>query len=146
MSIVLTLDASVVVAACRPQEVGHRAAAKLLAAVRAVGSPLVEPAVLPVEVAAALSRTGTEAGLARDYALALLGLPRFTLVAVDERLARQATDLAARHRLRGADALYVAVALLYGSSLVSLDREQLQRAPPGLTVWRPEEACASLAG
>ena len=146
MSGVLTLDASVVVAACRPQEVGHRAAAKLLAAVRAVGAPLVEPALLPVEVAAALSRTGTEDGLARDYAIALMGLPRFTLVAVDERLARQAADLAARHRLRGADALYAAVALLYGASLVTLDREQLQRAPPGLAVWRPEEACARLVG
>lgn len=146
MAGVLTLDASILVAACRPREAGHRAAASLLAAVRAVGAPLIEPALLPVEVAAALSRTGTEPELARDYALALLGLPRFTLVALDERLARQAADLAARHRLRGAEALYVAVALLYGASLVTLDREQLRRAPPGLVVWRPEQACAHLAG
>lgn len=140
MAQLFTLDASVFVASCHRHEPGHAAAVKLLNALRVGGHPLIEPALLPIEVAAALSRTGTEAELARDYACALLALPRFTLVPVNEQLARQAAQLAARHHLRGADALYAAVALLYGANLVTLDREQLQRVPPGLQALKPEAA------
>lgn len=140
MAILLTIDASVFVAACHRREPGHVASRRLLAAVRDAGTPLLEPASMPVEVAAALSRAGGDANLAREYAAAIIALPRLTLVAIDEELMRRAVDLAADRRLRGADAMYATVASLYGARLVTLDGEQMDRSPPGASACRPEDA------
>jgi predicted nucleic acid-binding protein len=64
------------------------------------------------------------------------------LVALTLMLAQQAADLAATHRLRGADAVYLAVALRYGTTLVSRDEEQRSRGSRIVTCQTPEEACA----
>ena len=61
------------------------------------------------------------------------------IIPLDEVLARQAADVAAQHRLRGADAVYVAVALRFGSTLVTLDREQHDRAAAVLHTRYPVE-------
>ena len=53
-------------------------------------------------------------------------------------------ELAARHHLRGADATYAAVALMYGTVLVTLDKEQLKRHPEKLRVLNPAAALARL--
>lgn len=55
-------------------------------------------------------------------------LPNLTLVALDDALAEVAATIAADRALRGADAVYVAVAQRYGTTLVSLDHEQRERA------------------
>ena len=52
---------------------------------------------------------------------------------------------AARYRLRGADAVYAGVALLFGTVLVSRDRAQLERLATALEVWEPERALARLS-
>jgi predicted nucleic acid-binding protein len=101
---------------------------------------LVEPAILPVEVGAALHRTGTEAESARAYAESLFAQPNLTLVATDERMARRALALSLQCRLRGADALYVAAAQQYGARLVTLDAEQLERAPASVAACKPDAA------
>jgi predicted nucleic acid-binding protein len=140
VALLLTLDASVFVAAARQGEPGHAASALLLAAIADAAVPLVEPTLLPIEVAAALGRTGTAAALAREYAEAIIALPGMTLVAVDERLARRTVSLSVAHRLRGADAVYAAVAVMYGARIVTLDREQLARTPTAVAACRPVEA------
>lgn len=140
MALLLTLDASIFIAACHRHEPGHRDSVALLNALHATGTPLLEPALLPVEVAAALGRTGTKPDQAVAFAHSLMQLPRLTLVALDEGLSRHAAELAARHRLRGADAVYVSVALLYGARLVTLDHEQERRAPAGWGVLKPAAA------
>ena len=55
--------------------------------------------------------------------------PRFhlTLVALNPAMVRQAVELATAHRLRGADAVYLAVARRYATNLISRDEEQLRR-------------------
>ena len=140
MATLFTLDASVFVAACRPREPGHTDSRALLQAVRQAETPLIEPAILPVEIAAALSRTGDDPASARDYAEAVMALPGLTLLSLDERLARRALALAATHKLRGADALYAAAAAQYGARLVSLDTEQLKRAPAAVAACAPGAA------
>jgi predicted nucleic acid-binding protein len=140
MGLLLTLDASVFVSACRRHEPGYPASRKLLSGMRDEETPLIEPAILPVEVGAALCRTGGDPALAKDFALAILALPYLTLVDVDERLARRAVALAAECRLRGADALYAAVAIHYGARLVTLDGEQLRRAPAAAHACKPDTA------
>jgi len=139
-----TIDASVFVAACRPSEAEHNACRALLRAVRKLDIPMIEPAIVAVEIVAALRRTGDDPDGAQAYAFSVLELPRLTVVTVDGKLARQAVEIAVRHRLRGADALYVTVAARYGASLVTLDAEQLKRAPASAGACKPQAALARL--
>jgi len=55
-----------------------------------------------------------------------------------------ARELAADYSLRGADATYVAVARRHGCTLVSLDREQRERAAALVPTRTPAEALAEL--
>jgi predicted nucleic acid-binding protein len=123
----ITIDSSVFVSAARSSEIGHQASTTFLQWVRRTRPRLFLPTLVMAETAAALSRTGSDEGLAQQYALALGQLPNTVLVALDEGLARQAAVLATRYRLRGADAVYLATASLFAAELVTWDREQLDR-------------------
>lgn len=135
-----TVDASVFVAACRPREPGHLVSVAFLSSLLDLNMLLVEPAILPVEVGAALHRSGIRAESAREYAASLFEQPYLTLVAMDEGMAQRALTLSIQCRLRGADALYVATAAQYGARLVTLDTEQLERAPASLHACKPDAA------
>lgn len=50
--------------------------------------------------------------------------------------------LAGRHRRRGADAVYVAVALRYSAVLVTLDRQQQELSDDVVTVRTPADVLA----
>jgi predicted nucleic acid-binding protein len=54
-------------------------------------------------------------------------------------LGAEAAQLGAEARLRGADAVYAAVARRFGTILVTRDRQQLERLGPLLSVVTPEE-------
>ena len=82
--------------------------------------------------------------MAREFALALSRLPQLILVPLDDTLGRQALDIAASHRLRGSDAVYAAVALRFGSTLVTLDREQEARISPIFPACQPTKALEEL--
>jgi predicted nucleic acid-binding protein len=123
----ITVDSSVFVSAARPSEPGFEESTAFLAQIRRTRPRLFLPTLAIVETATALSRTGNDEDVAQRYAMAVGRLPNTVLVALDEGLARQASELGSRHKLRGADALYVATASLFGAQLVTLDREQLER-------------------
>lgn len=74
------------------------------------------------------------------FAESIHRLPRQVWVNLDEMLATEAGQLGAEYRLRGADAVYAAVARRYGTTLVTLDRQQLERLSPVLRVRQPAEA------
>lgn len=142
MALILTLDASVFVAACRPREPGHHAGRILLELLQHADIPFVEPSILPIEVGSALCRAEGNPDLARSYAQAILALPRLLLVTLDTRMTERALATALQCRLRGADALYVTAAAQYGSRLVTLDAEQLERSPRAVSACTPETATA----
>jgi predicted nucleic acid-binding protein len=102
--------------------------------------PLFCPTLLWVEVAAAVARAMDDAERAIVLTTTLRGFPNQTLVPLDEALANRAVSLAANTRLRGADAVYAAVAQRYGTTLVTLDRQQLERLPPTVPTTRPIDA------
>lgn len=139
MPAIFTVDASVFVNAFHPAEEGHEVSRSLLARFERAAVPLVVPNLLRVEVAAAVARGSSDAELARRFARTLLGLPHLVVVPLDDRLAATAADLAADHRLRGADAVYGAVALRFGSALVSRDREQRERLAGVVRSFEPGE-------
>lgn len=76
---------------------------------------------------------------------AVLHLPGQTWVPLGGELTVASWRLAAQCRLRGADAIYGAVAERYSAALVTLDRQQLEQLTPRLPVWTPDEALRRLA-
>lgn len=59
-------------------------------------------------------------------------------------LVDRAIYLAATARLRGADAVYAAVAERYHTTLITLDRQQLERLAPIVRVLCPADALLEL--
>jgi len=137
-----TVDASVFVNAFNPHEHGHAESLQLLAAIQERGDPVIVPTLLVPEIASAVARASGDSAGALQYANATAGLPQLTLVALTPAMARQAAELAATHRLRGADAIYLVVARRYGTTLVSRDEEQRTRSSVAATCQTPEEALA----
>ncbi len=77
------------------------------------------------------------------FALALSRLPHVTVRVLDEPCVLHALTLAAQQGLRGADAVYAAVAQDAGSTLVTLDNEHLTRLADLLPVCTPAAALAT---
>jgi predicted nucleic acid-binding protein len=135
-----TIDASVFVNAFNPHEEGHAESLAALTAIQERGDPVIVPTLLLPEIAAAVARASHDSDGALAYAHATAGLSHLTLVALTPTMARQAAELAATHRLRGADSIYVAVARRYGTTLVSRDEEQRLRGSIVVTCETPEDA------
>ncbi len=146
MSTTYTIDASVFINAFIPAEPGHAESNRLLALLQEKSTPIIVPALVLPEVAAEVARGQDDTELARRFASALSQLPHLVLVPVDTTLAQQSADLAAQYRLRGSDAVNAAVALRFGSTLVTLDKQQRERVTDVVTTQWPAEALAETSG
>ena len=140
-----TVDASVWVNAFDQRESDYTASRQFLDVLRVQGLPVVVPNLVLAEVAGAISRTRRAPAQAEGFAVALSRLPNVTVRVLDEVLALQALTLAAQHGLRGADAVYAAVALDAGSTLVTLDNAHLTRLVNLIAVCTPAVALAALS-
>jgi predicted nucleic acid-binding protein len=145
MTSTYTVDASVFLSGFNPYEPGHEESHRLLALLQERAAPVIVPTLLLPEVAATIGRGRKDADLAREFATALSRLPHLMLVPLDTGLAQQAADVAAQHFLRGSDAVYAAVALRFGSTLITLDREQRERIMDVIPARGPAEALAEWA-
>ena len=121
-------------------ERGHGESLQILATIQQRGDPVIVPTLLVAETASAVARVTDDRAGALQYASATAALPNLTLVALTAALARQAAQLAATHRLRGADAVYLAVARRYATSFISRDEEQLRRGSRVAACLTPAEA------
>lgn len=150
MSATYTVDASVFLNAFNPSEEGHEQSQRLLAHLQEHALPIIVPTLLVPEtaaaIAAAIGRGRGDAELARAFVAALRRLPHLVWVPLDAVLAEQAAGLAAEHRLRGSDAVYLAVAARFGSTLLTLDREQRERVAPAAVARTPAEMLAEMLG
>lgn len=123
----VTFDASVLVSAFTPGEPFHEASKAFVQSVRVAGTPMICPALIIPEIAAAIARGQGQPERGLAFAEEVANLPNLTLIDLDKSLARLAAETAAAHKLRASDAVYVAVSLRFATSLVTLDREQLER-------------------
>jgi len=134
----VTVDASVFVNAFSPDEEGSDESAEFLSQLRKDGVPLIQPTLFFPEVVASIARKQADTDIALELAHELKKFSKLTLIDLDEDLADYASEVAAKHRLRGSDAVYAAVALRFGTELITLDKEQLSRLPKVLTVRKPK--------
>lgn len=72
--------------------------------------------------------------VAREYETLLAHFPHLTLADVTRDVARRAAQLRARYRLRPADALQVATALVHGATAFVTNDRALKRLTPALDV------------
>lgn len=140
-----TVDASVWVNGFDQRESGHKTSRQVLERLRAQAIPIFEPMLVLAEVAGAISRTRQDPARAEAFAITLGQLPNVTILPLDEALGQQALALAAQHGLRGADAVYAAVAQQAGCTLISLDHEHLTRLAGLISVQTPAVALAELS-
>jgi predicted nucleic acid-binding protein len=134
----MIVDASVVVSHLVPYEARHEASRRWLMRHVAAGGLVIGPVLLLPEVAGAIARRTGRPRLGRRAIEAVLRLPSLRLLAVDEALARAAAAIAARLRIRGADAVYIAAAAELRLPLVTWDVEQRDRASRVVEVLVPE--------
>ena len=146
MPAAFTLDASFFLNVFDPLEAGHPASRDLLNRLQAISASIVVPTLVLPEVAGAASRARGDAIAGQRYATELVRLPNIEFVSLDTGLAHQAAYIAATHRLRGADAVYAAVAQRFAAVLVTRDRQQRERLAPVVTIRSPEEALAEDLG
>ena len=139
-----TLDASVVMNTFNPAEAGHAISLQLQTAIQSQAIEVIVPTLLLTEVAATIGRVLGDAPGARDFAMHLSRLPYLRFASLTRPLALEAANLAADYRLRGADAVYVAVARQFGTTLVTLDDQQRTRAAASISTCTPAEALEEL--
>jgi len=136
------IDASVFVADARIPEPFHTDANRLLETLAARGCVMHTPAIVLSEIAAALARGAGDPVLAREAVNMYRQWPGVRLSAVDETLGSLAAEIAANYRIRGCDAVYVALAHVQQAVLVTLDAEQRQRTPQTIPARTPAQALA----
>ena len=133
----VTVDASVFVNALSPDEDGSDASAEFMSRLKQEGVVLIQPTLFIPEVVASVARKQDSTDIALEVLHELRKFPKLTLVDLDDDFADFASEVAAENRLRGSDAVYAAVALRFGTELVTLDKEQLDRLPKVLSVRSP---------
>jgi predicted nucleic acid-binding protein len=133
----VTIDASVFVSAFTPTEPAHQTSKAFMLNVREQSIPIIVPVLVLPEISAALARGQGKPKLGLAFVQELRNFPSTTFITVDESIADLAVDIAPNNRLRGSDAIYAAVALRFGTELITLDREQLDRLPKVLSVREP---------
>lgn len=131
------IDASVYVALVNAHESHHASSWAWFERTVAAGEEIVAPVILLAEVAAALGRGTGDFRLARRV-LQQLGQSRLIeLIPVSLPLAERAAAIATQHRIRGCDAIYVALAEQMGDILFTLDRQQLARGDAVVSTQQP---------
>lgn len=142
----LTIDASVWVALGDATEPEYTSCAQLFRHIRSSAPELMTPTLLLVEVAAAAARKSRDESVGLELARQVRALPFQRWLPLDEAMAGAAQRLGARLFLRGADAVYAAVAAATGSTLITLDLELASRAGAALPVISPAAWLSSIGG
>ena len=133
----VTVDASVFVNALSPDENGSDESAEFISRLRQEDVVFIQPTLFIPEVVASIARKQDSTDIALEILHDFKKFPKLTLVGLDDDFADFASEIAANHRLRGSDAVYAAVVLRFGTELITLDREQLDRLPKVLSVRAP---------
>jgi predicted nucleic acid-binding protein len=134
------VDTSVWVSRFVPVDIYHQASSTWLEAQVHQGEFIVAPALLLPELAGAVARRTGLSDLGVRAVSLVQRLPNTRLIPVDAELGLLSAGLAAELFLRGADAVYTALARRLGIPLITWDQEQRQRGQAMVRVVTPQEA------
>lgn len=134
------VDASVWVSRFHQGDVNHAASREWLELAVANREELVGPTLLLAEVAGPIARLTRDSSEGSAAMGALMGFPNLAFVAVDYDLGLWSGNLAGGLKLKGADAVYLALAESRNCALVTWDKELLDRsASTSAQVVRPSD-------
>lgn len=133
----LTVEANVFISAASASEAGAAVSRAFIRRISLLSVPLYCPTILLPEVSAGIARPTNNSILAKQVTDDVARLPSLVCVGLDQLRADLAVDAAITCRLRGADAVYVAVAQEYSTTLITWDQELLTRGAAAVTVMTP---------
>ncbi|MCB0215073.1 MAG: type II toxin-antitoxin system VapC family toxin [Caldilineae bacterium] len=133
----IVVDASVWVAWLTASDAHHAQSRAWLATWLDRSRTLTTPELAIVEVAGAIARRSGRPELGRRAAAAVMACPSLDVYRMEAHDVRLATTLAADRRLRGADAIYVALAQALDLPLVTWDAEQIENSRGLVEAHRP---------
>jgi len=139
----LTIDANVFISARVRTEVQHAASDQFLDRLVQATVDIFCPTLIVPEVAAAIARPTGSARLANAVVSQIENFPHLSLVGLTQDRARRSADLAILCRLRGPDAVYVALAQEFGTTLITWDAEMLTRGARAVPVLTPTDWLAA---
>ena len=131
------VDASVMVAVYYPQDRHHHVSAAWFNNHVLSGRDLVAPLLILTEIASGIARQSNNAALAYDAVQRFRAVPNLYLIPLDDTMAMRTVTIAADLQIRGADAVYVAVADYLHMRLVTWDAEQQTRGGQRIVVSEP---------
>ncbi len=105
----------------------------------AKGATITAPSLLLPELAGAVSRRSGDTTLADSIVSLVRNLPYVRLVSIEEDFAQNAALVASHVRLKGGDAIYLALAAQLKQPLVTWDREQRERGTQLTAVLTPTD-------
>lgn len=124
----LTLDSSTIVASLRKNEENHKECRTLLEKVKDGKFIALEPYIVLVEVAAAIRRRTNSKELAGRVKNDLEEMETIFFFDLVKSRADKAIDIAKQTGVRGMDAVVIQIAKENDASLVSLDKEMVEKA------------------
>lgn len=133
------LDASVITNSEIENEKFHEYSKKLMQKIKERGITVIVPEIVLPEISSAVARGTDDAEKALKFVKELRQIPNFVFIPIDRELADLASKLAAEYKLRGCDAIYVAVASSFNAKLISLDDQQRERATECIEAETPQE-------
>jgi predicted nucleic acid-binding protein len=133
------IDASVFINAEIVGEEFHEYSAKLMQNIRDRGITIIVPEIILPEISSAIARGTDNPEKALEFVKELRQIPNIVFVPIDREISDHASKLAAECRLRGCDAIYVAVASLFRAKLISLDKQQMERSLKCIKTATPQE-------
>ena len=135
----MIVDASVWVASVLKEDAHHDVSLVFLHRFVMERQLATVPLLVWAEIAGAVARRTGDTGRGMKVAELITAKIWVRGVPLDASLASEAMRLAAKLRLRGADAVYVALAAAYREPLITLDAERLERARGVAEVFTPEQ-------
>lgn len=133
------VDASVWVSLLATDDVNHAATLAWFEQRVSEGERFLAPSLVLVEIAGAMTRRTGDAAAAVAAADRIRRLPELEIVPLTVEAAERAADVAAHVSLRGADAVYAALAAERGHTLITWDRQQRERSASAVEVASPAD-------
>jgi predicted nucleic acid-binding protein len=138
-----TIDASVFVASARKNELRYMESLYFLGKIREQELSIFCPLLVLAECSAVIVSRTSDSALALRLVSLVKNFPKLRLIDISTPRMGRAAHIAAAHRLRRADSIYVAVAEEFATTLITWDNEMLQRGPALVTTLSPIEWIAN---